>query len=328
MKAKNGSNYIIASVVVLCSLLLLATLTVALRGIQWKKGGRTLYVDLQTAIGIKLHSGVRYAGAPAGTVTEIRYLKPEERRGSSDPRNVVRITIRLDENVPPIPSDVRAGLAAETILGEKFIALTPGSPSAPPLADGAVIQGQEVIAFDALARTAQAALINVNEILTRLNADYPSLVPRLAQVLESANSLLVQGSNLVQNVDGTVTNANGVVTTFRGDYTELVSKLNAILGRAQVVVTNTDEAIQRVSGLVGRADLLVQNNEQDLHKILEEMRVVSQNLKVISTYTKSLTGTLAERPSRLIWSRGKTPLPSEQQILDSPQPVPVQLPQK
>jgi hypothetical protein len=55
--------------------------------------------------------------------------------------------------------------------------------------------------------------------------------------------------------------------------------------------------------------------------MVSELRVVSQNLKVVSTYAKGLTATLAEKPSRLIWSGPKSEIPSEKQILESTNPV-------
>ena len=328
MKSKNWPNYVIAITVIVCSLILLAALTFALYGFQWKKGGRTLQIEFKDSTGIKLHSSVRYAGALAGTVTQIRYLTPEERKKSKHPKNAVRVTVRLNDDVPTLPADVIAGLASETILGEKFITLSPGNLDSPPLADGAIIQGQEVTAFDTLASSAQSAIENVNVILTRLNSDYPSLVPRLADLLSQGNSLLLQGSNFVHNADGAITNATEVVVKFRSDYAELVAKLNSLLSQGKSIATNTDLAVQQAGSFVNRADSLIKTNEDAFHQILVELRVVSQNLKVISTYTKALTGALGEKPSRLIWGGKKTRLPSEQEILQSAEPLPVELPKK
>src|SRR5678816_1891070 len=67
----------------------------------------------------------------------------------------------------------------------------------------------------------------------------------------------------------------------------------------------------------------IKNNEGNLGQIVAELHVVSQNLKVITTYTKALTATLGEKPSRLIWGGGKNQLPSEKEILESSKPVPV-----
>ena len=328
MKSKNWSNVVIALTVIGCSLVLLGALTIALGGIRWKKGGRTLNVEFRDATGIKLHSPVRYAGAVAGTVTQIRYLTSEERKQAKDRRTAVRVAIQLNDEVPPIPSDVTAGLASETMLGEKFIALSAGSPGLPALVDGAVIPGKDVVSFDSMAASAQEAMENVNRLLARLDGDYPRLVPRLADLLGQGNSLLFQGSNFMFNANGAITNAGELVAKFRLDSAQAIFKLNALLTQGQGVVTNADHTIKQVGGLVGRADALIQTNEPGLHQIIEELRVVSQNLKVISTYTKALTGTLGAKPSRLIWGGKKNPLPTEQQILESSRPIPIPLPDK
>ena len=82
-------------------------------------------IEFKDATGIKLHSSVRFAGKPAGSVAAIRYLGLAERTAARDRMNAVRITLLLNDDVPPLPSDLTAQLQAETLLGEKFIAADP-----------------------------------------------------------------------------------------------------------------------------------------------------------------------------------------------------------
>jgi ABC-type transporter Mla subunit MlaD len=328
MKSKNISQYILGATVIICSLVLLGALTFALSGFPARKGGRKLEIDFHDATGIKIHSSVKYAGKSAGTVALIRYLRPEERLQALDPLNVVRVTVQLDEEVPTLPSDLTARLDAESLLGEKFVALTPGKAEAPPLSAGAIIQGGEVGSIDAVARSAQAAIKTVDEILTKLKGDYPALIPRLAELLGQGNSLLTQSSNLVHNADTTILSANDAVTKLKADYAELIPKLNALFAQARSIATNADLAMSKVNGLVERLDGVVKTNEGDVAKLVEELRVVSQNLKVVTTYAKTLSGTLAEKPSTLIWGRKKKDLPTEQSILESSKPVPIDSPKK
>jgi ABC-type transporter Mla subunit MlaD len=315
---------VIGLTVVACSLVLLAALTFALSGYSWKKGGRKLEIEFRDATGIKPRSSVKFAGKTAGSVAEIRYLGLTERSEAGDHMNAVRITVRLDKDVPPLAADVTARLDAETLLGEKFIALTPGRPGAPPLPEGAVIQGGEVSSIDRLTRSTQVTVESVNEILTMFKCDYPALVPRLAELISRGNSILSQGSNLVHNVDGTVLNASEVVTKLKADYAELIPKLNSLFDQAKGIATNADLAMGKVNALVERVDGVVKTNEDDLAKILDDLRIVSQDLKVISTYTKALTATLAEKPSTLIWGRKKNQLPDEKTIIESTEPIPVE----
>jgi ABC-type transporter Mla subunit MlaD len=323
VNSNNRSHYVIALAVIACSLLLLAALTFALTDYSWKQGGRKLAIEFHDATGIKLHSPVKFAGKNAGSVTEIRYLSPEERLKARDQQNSVRVIIQLDNDVPPLSADLVVRLDAETLLGEKFVALVPGKPDAPALPDGAVVQGEEVTSIGAVTRSALTAIANANEILTKLKADYPALVPPLAELLRNGNAVLVQGSNLVNSADSTILNANGAVTQVRADYAEWIPKLNTLFAQANGIATNADFAIQKVSTLLERADGILKSNEGNLGKIIDELHIVSQNLKVITTYTKALSAALAAKPSRLIWG-GKSEIIPEKDILENPEPIPAE----
>ena len=59
----------------------------ALTGYHWQKAGPTLQVDFPNVAGIHRHSPVRYAGAPAGVVADMRLLTAAERESNPDPAN-------------------------------------------------------------------------------------------------------------------------------------------------------------------------------------------------------------------------------------------------
>ncbi len=321
MKAQDRSNYLIAAGVILCSAVLLGALTFALTGFSLRKGGRKLAIEFHDATGIKLHSDVRYAGKAAGRVVELRYLTAQERASAKDPANAIRALVQLNDDVPPLLDDISAILSAETLLGEKFIELMPGSPKARPLPDDSVIQGITLASIDSVAGAAKDAIDKVNDILGNVKSDYPSLIAKLTDLLSKGSGILGQGSNLVNNVDSTILNANGAVTKLKADYADLIPKLHSILAEAQNVATNADHAVLKASSLIENLDGVVKNNEADLKKLVEELRVTSQNLKVLTTYAKALTARLAEKPSSLIFSGKKRELPSERSILESNQPV-------
>src|SRR5262249_46939236 len=73
---------------------------------------------------------VRIAGVSVGKVVA-KSLDPQGNR--------TIVTIQLDNQYAPIRQDARAILRQKTIIGETYVELTPGSPSAPPLPDGALL---------------------------------------------------------------------------------------------------------------------------------------------------------------------------------------------
>src|ERR1700675_2197903 len=137
---KNLSDYLVALSVIACSIVLLAALTIALSGYRLKKSERTLQINYEDVTGIKVHSEVRYAGAPAGRVIAMRHLSAAERAKSGNTRDAVRVTISLDDGIPPLPSDVIATLSSDTLLAPKFVALSAGTPGGKTLVNNAATE--------------------------------------------------------------------------------------------------------------------------------------------------------------------------------------------
>jgi virulence factor Mce-like protein len=76
---------------------------------------------------------VRISGVPVGRVVKM------ERGG-----NRTRVTMEIKPRYAPLPSDTRAILRLKTLFGETYVELTPGSRTAPRLADGGVIPNSHV----------------------------------------------------------------------------------------------------------------------------------------------------------------------------------------
>src|ERR671931_46185 len=132
---RNLSDYLVALSVIACSVILLGALTFALSGFRLRKPTRTLQIKYEDVTGVKVHSEVRYAGAPAGRVIAMRHLTAEERARSTNKKDAVVITIELDADVPPLPADVMATLSADSLLAPKFVALSAGTPGGKTLAN-------------------------------------------------------------------------------------------------------------------------------------------------------------------------------------------------
>lgn len=79
------------------------------------------------------HADVRIAGVDIGKVIAIRQVGLD-----------THATIEIDHQYAPLPRDVRAILRQKTLLGETFVALTPGTPGAPKLADGGTIPAAHI----------------------------------------------------------------------------------------------------------------------------------------------------------------------------------------
>jgi len=310
------SDYIVATIVVLCSAALLAALTLALSKRGARGSERTVFIDFPDVSGIHLYSQVRYGGALAGEVRAIRHLTLKERLDSQDPENTVRISVALSDDLPSLPADVAVGLGSDTLLSEKFIAFSGGDPEGEILEDNALLQG--------------TAGLNLNRLGTRaegLIASVETAMQEAETVLENTD-LLITGVRekvdvTIPKLDNFIESANGVA----GSATDLLGRADTFLAdNEQAVAENLDnlrEALGNLNALLGKTSSFVGATDREVSARMEELQVVLENLKVVTTHAKAISETLGERPSRIIWPSKRRKLPSEEEILRSDKPVPV-----
>jgi len=291
---RNLSDYIVALAVIACSLVLLGALTIALSGYRLKKPARTLQINYEDVTGIKIHSEVRYAGAPAGRVIAMRHLSVAERGGAENKKDAVRVTISLDEGIPPLPSDVIATLSSDTLLAPKFVALSAGTPGGKTLANNAAIEGHPAYGLEQITAAAGPLFENANRLLDTLNV--------------------------------TVTDLKGNLGQFMPKISPLVDTVKTDLDELQKVVTSLGGVEKNANTVLGTADKFVATTDKQLQEQMKELHIILLNLKVITTHAKAITQALGEKPNRLIFSGKANKLTPEEEIIKSSKPVPAKKP--
>jgi ABC-type transporter Mla subunit MlaD len=298
---RNLSDYIVALSVIACSAILLTALTIALSGYRLKKPARTLQIDYEDVTGIKIHSEVRYAGAPAGRVIAMRHLSAGQRESAPNKRNAVCVTVSLDENVPPLPADVTATLSSDTLLAPKFVALSAGTPGGETLANNATIEG------------------------------HPSY--GLEQITAAAGPLFENANKLIDNLNGTVTNVDGTVTSVKNELGQFLPKFSPLLDTVKTdmdelkkIIVGLDSVEKNANSVFDTAGKFIGTTDKQLQDQMKELRVILLNLKVVTTHTKAITEALGEKPNRLIFSGKAKTLTPEAEILKSREPLPAKRP--
>ncbi len=287
---KNFSDYLVALSVIVCSVILLAALTFALSGYRLQKPTRTLQVMYEDVTGIKVHSEVRYAGAPAGRVIAMRHLTANERARSTNKRDAVVVKVELDEGIPPLPVDVEATLSADTLLAPKFVALSAGTPGGKTLANNASIEG------------------------------HPSY--GIEQITAAAGPLFENANRLIDTLTGTVTDLKGDLDDFMPKISPLLDSLKIDIDQLQTVAKGLGDIETQAGGFLGTANSFIGSTDKQVQEQLKELHVTLLNLKVISTHAKALVESLGEKPNRLIFSGKASKLTPEADIIKSDKPLP------
>ena len=294
MKRSNFSDFLVALFVIACSVVLLAALTFALSGYHLKKPTRTVQINYEDVTGVKVNSEVRYAGAPAGRVIAMRHLTAQEREASANKKDAVRVTVSLDEGIPPLPTDVTATLSSDTMLSPKFVALSAGIPGSETLANNASIEGHPAYGLE--------------------------------QIMAAAGPLFENANKVLDNLDVTVTGLKKDLNDFTPKLGPLADSLKLDLDNLQNAITNLEGVEKGANTLFGSADSFIKTTDKQLQEQLKQLHVTLLNLKVVTTYAKELVETLAQKPNRLIFSGKPATLTPEAEILRSSKPLPARKP--
>jgi virulence factor Mce-like protein len=319
---RSFSDIFIAFAVIACSAVLLGALTFALSGYRLKPATRTLQVDYEDVTGIKVHSEVRYAGAPAGRVIAMRHLTPEERQAAPNKKNAVRVTVEIQEFVPPLPTDIVASLGSDTMLSQKFVAFSAGTPGKEVLANNALLEGQPAYGLDQIIAAASPVLANANKLLENLNGTVTGVKEELAKLLPKASTLVDTANTAAKDVGKS---ADALLARATKLIADNEAGIKTDIDELQTLIAGIETAAKNLNVVLGSANKFVSNTDKQLQEQLKELHVALLNLKVITTHAKAITEALGEKPNRLIFSGKANTLTPEAEILKSQKPVPAKV---
>jgi ABC-type transporter Mla subunit MlaD len=204
---ENRINAAIALGTVLAAVIMLGALSMAIGKWSFAQHQREIIIKFPNASGILANSEVRYAGAPAGRVKEVRLIARQDQ--DIDPftkqYNCVEVVaevnpaIEMGKDVLPTIKQDGLGISA------KYILLTPGMDhDSPALADKATLQGEAPYdltdllqpAGEALAQAKQL-LTNLGPVMNRLDSLSQTLQTGLPQLMGHADKLMQDGDGIL-----------------------------------------------------------------------------------------------------------------------------------
>jgi phospholipid/cholesterol/gamma-HCH transport system substrate-binding protein len=263
--------------------------------------GYRVRIAFPNAEELATQADVRIAGVSVGKVVA-KSLDPQGNR--------TIVTIQMNNQYAPIHRDARAILRMKTILGETYVALTPGSPSAPAVPDGGLLPRGQVTysvqldqifnAFDPTTRHAfqvwQQELAtavrgndqNLNDVLGNLPA-FTADATDITRVLDIEHGAVV---NLVRN-GGTVFAAlsqsqaalRNVITSGETTFATAAANNNAIAATFHVFPMFLNESqltFDKLKAFALNTDPLMKELipvARDLGPTLHSVRVLSPDLE-------------------------------------------------
>jgi phospholipid/cholesterol/gamma-HCH transport system substrate-binding protein len=226
--------------------------------------GYQVQADFPEATLLAQTGDVRISGVPVGRVVKM------EREG-----NRTRVTMQLKSRYAPIPSDTRAMLRLKTLFGETYVELTPGSRTAPKLADGGLIPDTQI-----------ARSVELDEVLQTFNR--PTRAAFRTWLQSQANAIQGRGTDINAGL--------GSLPAFVSSADNLLVTLDAQSAAVRKLVSSTGDFFGAISaregelrGLVTDANSLFQTTaarNQDLADVFRELpRFERESIRTLPALT-------------------------------------------
>lgn len=284
--AQEKSIEVKVGVLILVSLGILAAFVLVMGGLSFEKT-YTLYVDFDNPGGLQGGAPVKIAGVKVGKVSELSFMG-----GKVDPktnrRTLVRAKLAVEQRVKEsIHEDADFYVTTQGVLGEQFLAIEPGSPQRPVLAENAILKGIDPPRLDLfLAKGYELLDTTINGI--RNNRELISdIATNTAGLLKNLNGTLTDNreriNRIVTNLETLSSEANTLTVHARQNYVDNpkilrtidnVDRLAADIQKdSGPILKDTKEALANVN----RASKVVggEEEQQKLKKALEDVAALA-----------------------------------------------------
>ena len=277
MSTLKNKRAVIVGIFILVGLGLLVTIILVMGG-QRKSFARTITISalFEDISGLQQGNNVWLAGVKVGTVKKISF--------NPDSRVLVSMSI-LSSMQPFIHKDARAKIGAESLIGNKIIVLTEGSPQLPVIRPGDILEIQPSVNTEDMMNTLQQN----NKNLLAITTDLKGLTQGLANGQGSLGKLLQDETlvNTLQRTLSTLNTAAGNAQSFAADLSSYTAKLQNKGSLANDLVTDTVVFARLRSSVV------------KLQEIAQSAQVIVHNLDSASAglnNTSSPVGVLLNDP--------------------------------
>jgi phospholipid/cholesterol/gamma-HCH transport system substrate-binding protein len=248
----------------LTAVLLMGSFLVVLGGITFKSG-YNVSVDFNNPGALKPGASVRIAGVHVGMVESIQYLG-----GKLDPQTgrtpLVRAELKLNQDIQEsVRKDARFFVTSAGILGEPFLALEPGSQTAPVLEAGSISVGIDPPRLDQALAMGYELLDTMVTGVRNNREEIGELMHGAGGMLKNLNAAIGENGNkfedLVAKVETMSADGTTMIKEIREDYVEgpkvkrIVNTVDQAMQKASPMVADVHATVKDVFGAEQRVQL-------------------------------------------------------------------------
>lgn len=282
-------------------------LIIKFSGKEFGQSFKSYYVYLDDAQGLSKGADVQVLGVKAGKVENITFENGK-----------VKVLLKVKDDIP-IYKNATVTIKTYGLMGDKYVYIDPGSPSAGDLAEKQIIQNQVKTAsteemIDQVKISAQkfAQLmdnlnkslederlkrliedfdkfaVNTNEIVVENKEDIRQAIANIRQITQEIRQEL---PNIIQNLDKTLENTKNITAENREDIRKLIANLKDLSVSLKEKAPKTLDSVEKAADQIEQA---VGENRENLKVSIENIRKASQNLNELLAKVNEGKGTLGK----------------------------------
>ena len=243
-----------------------------------------LYADFRDVQGLDRGADVRLAGLRAGRVDDLRIEGDH-----------VRVSMAMDGQFT-VQRDAIAKLDFRALSGERFVALTLGTPNAPAARPGDVLEGETPAGFadavDQLAHVAQS----IDDLAGNLNAEAGRLLTSLADVVEENRTALNGLTTHVASITEKLDRGTGTLGRLLNDpklydrVTDTMADVRHSVQELGAVAQNLHDGQGTLGKLLAKDDTLY----EQARETVDNLSVAARNAQEITDGLRAGEGTLGK----------------------------------
>src|SRR3954447_15384728 len=211
---------------------------------------------------LALEADVRISGVPVG---KVKTITPDKQTGRAD------VTIQLDPQYAPLPSDAKAILRQKTLLGETYVELTPGHKSAKAIPENGRLADSQV-----------AQTVELDEILRSFGPKTRTAFQNWMQT--QAEAIGGHGQDL--------NDALGNLGPFADDTATIVDILNRQQGAVSRLIANTGIVLGALTERDGQLRSLIQNSNTVFQTTADRNKELQEAFVALPTFEDESRTTL------------------------------------
>lgn len=270
-------------VFVVVGIVILTYMSMQVGGLSFKRAkGYDVNVYFDSATGLAEDVQVEIAGVEIGRVRKI-----------SLENGKALVVLRINPNVR-LTKDVKAVIRTKGILGDKYVELIQGSPSAPPLKEGErIVKTVPTTDMDTLIITLGEVAKNINRLTNSLvnvvggekgEASLNSIVENVREMFETLNKTVQKNNddvtNIIANLSEFSETLNKIGNTNRDDIRGIISNVRKASEKMEVLIAGINDITSKINQGKGSIGKLVNEEEtvNNLNKAFASLKTITDKI--------------------------------------------------